>query len=209
MLEAFLPKGAPFFELLLRQNAIMCSACELIPDLLEHEALAGQDLRPDAARLEEEGDEMYLTIIRELSQTFITPIDREDILRIAKEQESMTDLAQNLVARLYVFNIAKPPFPMQKLAKNLHGMAVLTTSMLQGLAEHKDSHNTSAFRALRNESEMLIGSGLGEVLDATEMTPQAVFATLKLTRAFDRMEQAIMQVTELAEAVEEAVMKNV
>ncbi|MDL2313686.1 DUF47 family protein [Desulfovibrio sp. OttesenSCG-928-C14] len=209
MLNAFLPKGAPFFELLLQQNAIMCSVCALVPDMLDAEEPGGQDLHNQAARLEEEGDALYATIIRALSQTFITPIDREDILAIAKEQEYMTDLAQNLMARLYIFDIAAPPFPLRELAHNLQEMALLSSSMLRGLAARKDSHNTKAFRALRNKSEMLISSGLGEVLDDTQMTPQAVLATLKLSRAFDRMEQAMDQITDLVEAIEEAVLKNV
>ena len=223
MLGAFLPKGAPFFELLLRQNAIMCAQCALISRLLETGIPGGHDLRPEvarleeetslleeeASRLEEEADRVYLTIIKSLSQTFITPIDREDLLRMAKEQENMADLAQNLMARLYVFSIASPPFPMRKLGHNLHKMALLTSSMLRGLSEGKDSHDTRTFRELRIESEMLISSGLGEILDSTDMTPQSVFATLKLTRAFDRLEQAHAQMTELAEAIEEAVLKNV
>lgn len=209
MLKAFLPKGAPFFELLLQQNTIMCALCALIPRLMGKDGCGETDLRTDAAKLEEEGDEVYLTIIKELSQTFITPIDREDILRIAKEQESMTDLLQNLVTRVYVLSISNPPFPLQKIAENLHKMTLLTSSMLQGLSKRKDSHDTTAFRHLRNESEMLINSGLGEVLDVTEMTPLNIFSTLKLTRAFDRMEQALEQVNELVESIEEAVLKNV
>jgi len=209
MLDAFLPKGAPFFKLLLEQNAIMCSACDLVSRLLENEILGEVDLRPDVEKLEEEGDAAYMHMIRELSQTFITPIDREDILRIAKEQEGMIDRVHNLIGRLYVFNIVKPPVPMQRLAHNLNEMALLSASMLKGLAVRKDSHDTRAFRALINESEMLISHGLEEVLTGTELTPEAVFTTLKLTRAFDRMEQALHQVIDLAEAIEEAVLKNV
>ena len=81
--------------------------------------------------------------------------------------------------------------------------------MLKGLSERKDSHDTTAFRKLQMESDLLISSGLEETMGGTEMTPQALFAMVKLTRAFDRMEQALMQVTELAEDIEEAVLKNV
>ncbi len=208
MLDAFLPKAAPFFQFLLQQNSIMCAGCVMISRLLEsgdHEI----DLRPEVARLEEEGGQIYLTIIKELSQTFITPIDREDILRITKEQERMTDLVQNLVDRLYVLNIDRPPFTLKKLAQNLQQMTLLTSSMLKGLSKRKDSHDTRAFQALLNESELLISSGLEEAMSGLEMTPQAVFSMVKLTRAFDRMEQAIAQITELAEDIEEAVLKNV
>ena len=216
MIKAFLPKGAPFFEYLMQQNEIVCSTCSLILRLFDSEnapshikAMTDAEIHQTAADLEEKGDALYMQLVRDLSQTFITPIDREDIIRVGKELEATVDLFFNLVARLYVFNIPNYPVPMRKLANNLNDMALLTKSMLNGLAQKKDSHDTLAFRTLRNESEMLISSGLGEVLDVSDMTPQGVLSALKLTRAYDRMEQAILQVNELAEAIEEAVLKNV
>lgn len=209
MLNIFLPKGAPFFDLLKRQNEIMCSGCALIPRLLENGYSAEAGLRAEAAKIEEEGDAVYLAIITHLSQTFITPIDREDILGVAKEQERLTDLLNNLVARLYILNLADPPAALRKISHNIHGMSQLTSSMLQGLSERRDSRDISAFRALRDECEELISTGLEEVLDVRTLTPESVLACLKLTRAFDRLEQAIEQVTDLAEALEEAVLKHV
>lgn len=209
MLGILLPKEAPFFSLLKQQNKIMCSVCALIPHLTDNGYNDERDLRTESARLEEDGDAVYLAIIKHLSQTFITPIDREDILGIAKEQERLTDLLDYLVARLYIFNLSEPPVHLKKLSHNINRMTLLTTSMLDGLSERKDSHDTTAFRALRDECETLISSGLEEVLDVKEFTPQSVLLTLKLTRAFDRMEQAIEQIADLAEALEEAVLKHV
>lgn len=215
MFKALLPKGAPFFEYLLHQNKVMCSLSALIPRLVEqtaqtraaHPPRAG--IQQEAAVLEQEGDKVYLRLIRDLSQTFITPIDREDILRIGKEHEAVCDLLENLVARLHVFNLSVYPLHMQRIAKNLNGMVILTGSMLAGLAQKRDSHDTRAFRVLLDECEVLLSAGLGEALDPKEMTPLGIMGVLKLTRAYDRMEQAVHQVAELAEAIEEAVLKNV
>lgn len=215
MLKALLPKGAPFFEYLLQQNSVMCSLCDLIPRLVEKAGPARavvparDSLRQDAVALEQEGDRLYMQLVRDLSQTFITPIDREDILRIGKEHEAMCDLLENLVARLEVFNLAVHPLHMKRIAKNIRAMAHLTRTMLEGLAQKKDSHSSSAFRVLQDECEVLLSAGLDEALDVQDMSPHGVLGALKLTRAFDRMEQAVHQVTELAEAIEEAVLKNV
>ena len=209
MLEALLPKGAPFFAYLSDQNRIMRSLCALVPRPMAEGRAVEAEMNREATRLEEEGDTVYTTLIKSLSQTFITPIDREDILRIAKEQENTIDLLQNLVARIFVFNMDHWPAPLQKIAQNLSAMVTLTGPMLARLAEKKDIDNMPAFRDLRNECEALLSSGLGEALDVPEMTPGAVLTTLKLTRAYDRMEQALVQIVGLAEAIEEAVLKNV
>ena len=209
MLDAWLPKGAPFFEYLLQQNKILCELCALVPRSITEGRVNEAEMNQDATRLEEEGDAVYTVLLKSLSQTFITPIDREDILRIGKEQENTIDLLHNLVARLFVFNISGWPNSLQAIAQNLNAMTILTYSMLETLAERKDTLNMQPFRHLRNECEMLISSGLGETLDVVEMTPEAVLVTLKLTRAYDRMQQALVQIVELAESVEEAVLKNV
>ena len=208
MLDAWLPKSAPFFEYLLHQNKIMCSLCDLIPRPIGEEHAMEAEMNREATRLEEEGDEVYATLIKNLSQTFITPIDREDILRISKEHENTIDLLQNLVTRLYVFNMNYWPDSLQKIAQNLSAMSKLTTQMLEGLTHRKDTSCMQEFRTLRNICEELLSSGLGEALAVSDITPDTMMLTLKQTRAYDRMEQAVMQLVELAEAIEEAVMKN-
>ena len=209
MLDAWLPKGAPFFEYLLQQNNILCDLCSLVSRSLSEGKDAEDAMNEEATRLEEEADTIYATLIKSLSQTFITPIDREDILRIGKEQENTIDLLHNLVARVFVFNMRSWPDSLRSIAHNLNAMAILTHSMLEMLAERKGLLSMQTFRHLRNECESLLSSGLGESLGIEDVTPEAVLLTLKLTRAYDRMQQALVQIVELAESVEEAVLKNV
>ena len=209
MLDSWLPKGAPFFEYLSEQNRILCSLCALLPRSIAEGQATEAEMNEEAIKLEEEGDAVYTTLITKLSQTFITPIDREDILRIGKEQENTIDLLRNLVARLYVFKIHTWPYPMEKITQNLSSMVALTGPMLAGLAEKRTIRKMKMFRELRNECETLISYGLGEALNGSGTTHEDTLNTLKLTRAYDRLEQALFQIVELGEAIEEAVLKNV
>jgi hypothetical protein len=45
------------------------------------------------------------TIIEQLNKTFITPFDREDIHTLAKELDDITDMINNIVSRLRVYDI--------------------------------------------------------------------------------------------------------
>ncbi len=208
MFNALLPKGAPFFELLLQQNKILCSVATALAELLENNTGIDKPHR-GISLLEEEADSIHLAITKHLSLTFITPIDREDILHINKTQEEAIDLIRNTANRLYIFEFSYVRFPMLQLARNLKLMAQLTKSMLEGLSQKRDSHNTKVFWALRNECEMLLSMGLGELHDIKEPAPADILNILKWTQAYDRMEMAVNQVTALAESIEEAVLKNV
>ena len=208
MLKGLLPKGAPFFELLLQQNRILSRIAVRLTEVLEDQT-AKEEPQKEISALVEEAGGIYLSIVRHLSQTFITPIDREDILRINKVQGEAIDLFYNLANRMNIFEFTFIRFPMKQLARTLKDMVLLTGSMLEGLANKRDSHNTKMFRALRNECEMLLSMGLGELHDLEDPTPENILGILKWSQAYDRMELAVNQVVELAEVIEEAVLKNV
>ena len=208
MITAFLPKGAPFFELLLQQNAILCDVAAKVAAIFEGNHDADQ-YRQEITSLENQADRIYLTIIRHLSQTFITPIDREDILHINKAQETAIDLIHNLSNRFYLLELMKVRFPMVQLARNIQSMTLLTRSMLEGLAQKRDSHNTREFNGLSDDCEMLLSMGIRELYDLDKLDASVVLDLLKWTRAYDRIEAVVDHVAELAETIEETVLKNV
>lgn len=208
MITALLPKGAPFFELLLQQNALLCEAATKVEAIFEGHADADR-YRQEITSLEDEADHVYLSITRHLSQTFITPIDREDILHINKAQESAIDLFHNLSNRFYLLELRHVRFPMVQLARIIKSMVLLTRSMLEGLAQKRDSHNTKEFQYLCGECEMLLSMGIRELYDLDKPSVEIVLDLLKWTRAYDRIEAVVNQMVELAETIEEAVLKNV
>lgn len=208
MFNSLLPKGAPFFELLLEQNDLLCAVSEKLVQMLEDPDKADQ-LQGDIAKLEVEADLVHLSITKHLSQSFITPIDREDLLSINKVQEEAVDLAHNVAKRLVIFEFTEIRFSIRKLALNIHSMILLTRSMIEGLAKKKDSHNTKAFRSLRDECDLLISMGLAELMDVSEPCPVGMLEMYKWAKTYDRVEFLLNAVVDLAEAIEEAVLKNV
>ncbi len=208
MFTALLPKSAPFFELLLQQNQFLCAVAAELVAIFEGQP-DDDKLRREMSSLEADADRIHLTITRHLSQTFITPIDREDILRINKEQEECIDLYDNLSNRFHLLELTSIPFPMLQLSRNLKGMTLLIRSMIEGLSQKKDSHNTRQFLSARGECEMLLRMGIRELYDLEKPDPENILNIIKWTRAYDRMEEIVDQMVTLFEAIEEAVLKNV
>jgi uncharacterized protein Yka (UPF0111/DUF47 family) len=208
MFEKLLPKSVPFFTLLLKQNALLLeTAKHLEQSFIEPAAM--DEAYKTVALLEEEADAIHARITRELSQTFITPIDREDILHINRAQEACIDFLQHLATRMHVYAFERIRFPAFKLMETARKMLELTQIMLTGLSNKQDAHKTRAFRALRSDCEMLLSVGLAELYDRAEAQAESTLDMIKWTRAYDRLEQAVEEVVKLAEAIEEAVLKNV
>lgn len=208
MFASLLPKSAPFFELLLQQNTMLREVSQQLVRLLERPEEMDFPHK-EVALIEENADQIHATITRHLSRTFITPIDREDILRINQHQEEGIDFIHNLTTRLHIYEFQRIRFPALQLARTLTGMIALTRDMLIGLSRKTDCHNTRAFRALRGECEMLLSVGIAELQDMAELSPRAIVEMIKWGQAYDRMELAVEQVVKLAETIEEAVLKNV
>ncbi len=209
MFPALLPKSAPFFAMLEEQNGLLRRMAGLLVEMLED--VDNMDrVHKEIAFLEEEADVLHSQIIRDLSQTFITPIDREDILRINQEQEECMDCLHNLSTRLHIFEFTGIRFPALQMARTISAMLDMSRLMLEGLAHRRDCHKTRAFRSLRGECDMLLAVGLAELLDEQqEITTQQIMRTLKWSQAYERMSILLEQVNALAETIEEAVLKNV
>ena len=208
MFGKLLPKSAPFFEMLLKQSDLLLETAALLEQSFIDQAGMHEKNRI-VALLEEEADAVHTRITRELSQTFITPIDRDDILRINHAQEDCVDFFQNLGTRMHIYEFARIRFPALKLIETLRKMLELTRIMLIGLSKKQDAHKTRAFRALRSDCEMLLSVGLAELYDRAELHEESTLDIIKWTRAYDRLEQGVEAVVKLAEAIEEAVLKNV
>uniref|UniRef100_UPI0026EFE2BB DUF47 domain-containing protein n=1 Tax=Desulfovibrio piger TaxID=901 RepID=UPI0026EFE2BB len=209
MFASLLPKSAPFFEMLLAQNSHLRHMSRLLLAMLE-DLSKMDEAHKEIALIEEEADKLHVRIIRDLSQTFITPIDREDILRINQEQEEALDGLHTLSTRLHIFEFPTMRFPAVQLVRTICSMLELTGEMLDGLTRREDCHKTRAFRYLRGECDMLLAVGLAELMDdQQEITPARLMNIMKWSQAYDRISMLLENVNNLAETIEEAVLKNV
>ena len=208
MFARLLPKSAPFFELLLRESVLLKEAAKCLEESFKHPAIMEEHYKAVAV-LEAEADTVYSRVTRELSRTFITPIDREDILRINQAQEDCIDFIQRLTTRMHIFDFPLIRFPALKLVETMRSMLEITHLMLEGLTEKRDVHKTRAFRSLSEDCEMLHSVGLAELYDSAEFQAESTLDVIKWVQAYARLESAKEEVVKLFEVLEEAVLKHV
>src|SRR5436190_8186568 len=74
------------------------------------------DLAREILICEQEGDRITHDIIRRLNQTFVTPIDREDIYELAGRLDDVVDLTEEVADFLGLYKIEAPMEQSQRLA---------------------------------------------------------------------------------------------
>ncbi|MEW5946419.1 MAG: DUF47 family protein [bacterium] len=58
--------------------------------------------------LEEKGDDQLHSIVEELNETFVTPIDREDIFALASRMDDILDFMEGAAERAILFKVTHP-----------------------------------------------------------------------------------------------------
>jgi len=202
------PKSPKFFQLFLEQNRIIVDAATVLHQIAE-EFSDCEDQCQVINRLEAEGDVLNRTIARELSTTFITPIDREDIHEINSSQETILNHIQAVSNRIGVYGLARMRFPAKKMISNIKEMVTGIGSLLTMLSRGQEVTPTVAqVKQLKKECEMLLMSGLGELYEDPSPGPEDVLDIIKWTHVYDRIDKAFNRAWQLAKAIEGIVLKN-
>jgi predicted phosphate transport protein (TIGR00153 family) len=107
--------GREYFDLFERAGANVKRAGELLDAML-----AGfpdtQGLAKDILACERDGDEITHELSRRLNQTFVTPIDRQDILDLASSLDDIVDYTEEVADYLGLYKIDAPMAQAQSLA---------------------------------------------------------------------------------------------
>lgn len=68
-----------------------------------------EDCHNKIKNLEREADGLTRSVFSELNKTFITPLDREDIQRIASKTDDVIDFMEGISGRIIRYKISSPP----------------------------------------------------------------------------------------------------
>jgi predicted phosphate transport protein (TIGR00153 family) len=202
------PKSPKFFDLFREQNRIIVEAMGLLHAMAQE--FEKMDVRGQMInRLESEGDVLNREISQQLSTTFITPIDREDIHQINVSQETILNHIQAISNRICVYGLTRMRFPAQRMISNLKDMVQGIGAMVGMLDRKADVNETvKRLKFLKKECEMLLLSGLGELYDNPDPSPAEVMDIIKWTHVYDRIDKAFNRTWQLAKAIEGIVLKN-
>jgi uncharacterized protein len=88
--QVFTPRDRVYFELFEEAGQNILTAADLLDQMLSNYP-DSKDLAREILDCEHEGDRIIHEIIDRLNHTFVTPIDREDILALASALDDIVD----------------------------------------------------------------------------------------------------------------------
>jgi predicted phosphate transport protein (TIGR00153 family) len=198
------PRDGEFFDLFEAAGENILRAAALLEDLLR-DFPESNHLARDIRVCEQDGDRITHDIIQRLNQTFVTPIDREDIYELASALDDVVDYTEEVADYLGLYKIEAPMVQAEDLSRVLHSAARQIAEAMPRLREFKDiSHYTVEINRLENDGDRITREAIASLFD-TGIDPMVV---IRWKDIFERLEEAIDATEHVANILEGIVIKN-
>ena len=158
------------------------------------------------SEIETEADVLTRDIFSELNKTFITPLDREDMQRVASKIDDIIDFMDGIGARFASYKITEAPPHTKQMAEELVKATKEVEFMVAKLGNVKNPklmiehcRQTSVIEHVIDDLYRLAISELFESNDAINI--------IKLKDIYEKMESASDRCVDVADVVEDIVLK--
>jgi predicted phosphate transport protein (TIGR00153 family) len=202
--NVFAPRDRIYFELFEEAGQNMLKASTLLDRMLDGYP-DEKNLAREILDCEHEGDRITHDIIHRLNQTFVTPIDREDILALASSLDDIVDYTEEVADYLGLYKIEAPMDQAIRLARVLREASGQIAEAIPRLHGFRDiSRYTVEINRLENEGDRITREAVASLFDGG-IDPMVV---IRWKDIFERLEAAIDATERVANIIEGIVIKN-
>lgn len=204
----FTQKKDKFYELL---SDVAANVKETADFFKEYRIQSEADLQEFASRIKEaetKGDRMIHEIIKELHQTFITPIEREDILQLAMNLDDVLDGMEQTAVLFEIYEVTEPTDYMREFVAILSQCSVEMTGAIELLSQKKlPELHTPAVKLKEYESncDELLRTAVRNLFLKKKNDPIKV---IQYKEIYETLEEVADSYQKVADTFESIIMKN-
>jgi uncharacterized protein len=200
-----LPKEEKYFELFNQLASHLTESAKLLQTLFsdfDNRAAYAEKIKA----VEHTCDVITHEIIKKLNQTFITPIDREDIHALASGLDDIVDAIEYTAKRVMLYHVAQSTEHARKMSDV---MVRLTAHLQQAVGALGNNGNQVlqdciAIHTLENEGDVYHHEAV-EKLFAEEKDPITI---IKMKEIYEKLERMIDKAEDVGNVLEAIVLKN-
>ncbi len=186
--ELLIPHDKVFFDMFEKQAAVVKEAAWQLVALTEDFTNVNEK-RHAIEKLEHKGDMITHDIYEQLNRTFITPLDPEEISRLASALDEVLDYIDGSAEKMFYYNIPGTDSHMIELAKLIHLSAAEIESAVKGIRSIKDPRYVEERCIEVNRLENLADDVLAHAVTDLFKTNDAI-TIIKLKDIYEHLETA-------------------
>lgn len=198
---SLIPRDEVFFELFRKAAHNAIEGSRLLKEMMENfQDPAGQAKR--IKEVEHIGDEITHEIARRLNQTFITPLDREDIHDLASALDDVLDVVEEIADCFVIYKVPKPTAMAVRLADILYQASVALASAVDLLGRNNDQIGEYSLKVntLENEADRISRDALSMLFEK-ESDPIMVIKWKEIYQDFENGADRCEDVTNILERI--------
>ena len=156
-------------------------------------------------QIEQECDSLTHQVIQRLNRTFVTPIDREDIHKLATSLDDVMDAIDAAATVVRRYHISSLRYGARELASLVWQSAMQLRVAVEALEKKKDVHERAIeVNRLENAADDVLDEALGRLFEEEKNA----IAVMKWKEMFDLLEQATDRCEDVANTLESVVVKH-
>ena len=156
--------------------------------------------------IETEADKLVRDIFSELNRTFITPLDREDMQRVASKIDDTIDHIDGIAARLQTYKITTaPPYALDmanELVKATKEVELMTAKLRNIKNPSSMIEHCRKTSEIEHKVDDLYSAAITKLFESN-----AAIEIIKLKDIYEKMESASDRCVDVADVVEDIVLK--
>ena len=201
---ALIGRDAQYFTLFEAAATNIRRAADLLDQLVTRWP-DNQELAREILICEQEGDRITAEIVRRLNETFVTPIEREDILQLATGLDDIVDLMEEAADYFGLYRIEAPMEHAQRLAQVLVRCSAEIATAMPLLRNFGDiSGHVAELHRLENDGDRITRESMAALFD-NGIDPMVV---IRWKDIYERLEGAIDASERVANILAGIVIKN-
>lgn len=156
---------------------------------------------------EVKGDDLNHTLVVELSKTFITAIEREDILTLAIKLDDILDGIEACASRFYMYQVTTPNDYMREFGQLIEKSVGVVLEAMEHLRQRKFLEMRPAIiriNELEKEGDSLMRQGVYELFQQS----QDAIEIIKIKEVYEILEEVLDSCEDVADALETIIMGN-
>src|SRR5471030_3046554 len=202
------PKEDKFYKMFLEAANNVNEAAMILRESLD--SLSNKE--PNVNKIEElehKGDRLVGSIIKELNEAFITPIDREDIYSLIKKLDDVLDLINSTMHRFLMYDINESTHESKLLADMIVECTKHILELMDGLnsvgnKSQRIKETITSIHEIESEADGLFRKTVA-ALFKNETNPIEI---IKWKEIYQILENTIDNCEKIANTVEGVVIKN-
>ena len=190
-----------YFEMFVKGVEFALDAAKILKTMLD-DGHVTQERIAAVKKIENEADTHMHVLCERLNVAFITPIDRDDIYRIAKETDDITDSIERVTNDLWVMHVHHITDDMRLMGSYVVDACEMLVQLMSEIRNHKKSNKlyeyTVGINHIEEQGDKCYKNAIYELF-GKEKDP---IALIKAQSVYKSLEDALDDCEDVADCVE-------